>query len=1585
MTQKIKYYAYLIPHEHPDIFSHIYFELSKNYNNDIAEILKNYTYYLMSVADPEIFYNYNNVRLSLAIVKFSDIQDRIKINNNTEINDKNEYENQSNETNQLEEVIYDNTIIQNNTSNQNKIILDKYNILTTTKIKPFNRIITNFYDNINNNNGFYQFSNGNINQYLKTPYKKEDPENLQNYNLIYNETIIIPLKKIINTYNLKFDNLYQSKITELKKDKNLPEIYEKILNIVYSIYTSELNIQNNNDIFFDTIKKFLPLIEFQQYQNDLNYIFTELYNYNYNLYPNPFDKHYLEQEYLSYIKKFNNFIDIAFNFHLLKCFYLSSKSFEEINYTDALPLRALLQSNSYTFTPIQDLQSEIFKNIEHNKLLIKNLSKNKNKDTIKILENQIHTLVSKLLPINMDFMNHISFNCYLGFRINHNINTSFYNKKFEYIGLILSDIDVYKNNFKICINLEHNRFSNLKDINIHILVDIKFIQTYFNLGYVLDLYTLKHLFTTTEISKYPVTLKCRHNFNFFKDITFDKEKNDITKQLQNNLDNKLNIKLFDYQKANVLWMHNLEDTINKSQITTFTFQDDKEIFRELITTNIFMFNRSLKREIPLYINKFISISNLDQDYILKINSYNDSEKIKFCINYLENNYNDNLKEEEYAFIRSDNCFKGIIPMNKFIEEHTKKIEFNGGILADDVGLGKTASIVSHIINQFDNDMKKYQTYHKNLNEFLAVVDENDNNVIDPLDIGFEYNNLIIVPSRLTDQWVTEIEKYIKDKYKLRVKTLVSITNIRNLEKEIHQFKENYEKRALLYDKSKGEEYILPKTKGKKKDTIIEDQENIDIDQDITTKKKIKISKKNNTTKTKPTIFNDFKREYLLNQLYDVYIVSMNLLDNETYLNYINIKEGNHIMTNQEINHNTDIISKHIAINENITEITPDIMQIAKRKAKLESIRKHILNQNKISKYSNTFDIFRIKWNRIIIDEIHEKLFVPIKVFHNYEHHQKITNNDDQYLYERLSNLNANYKWGLSGTPLDKGEQSLAGILQFLTKKKYNLSYEEQLLNIRLLINIIGISMKNMDKLLNTIFKKTYKNEVKDTLNIPIFTEEIIYIDQTNIERNIYNSIRASNHFTKENKIKRLFLMCTNILINEGYDLETDNDIDTGKILTLEQLNANMIEKYKNQLHKITEDLDKYNHQQIINDTKLNAYLELVKYITSLNIEEKFEENVLKELENKFGNFLSKVLSREAVNIFLQIINSFELYNNPDTNNLGQILINCLDDIKISVLGWQENWNNLESLLYCSKLGAKLGEYYCLNDKTKLNRKIDLANTEIKRINNQISLFSNNEFLKEKTADPCIICFMDLNEIVVTPCRHIFCIECCNRLSNNMKNTFNCPECRNQIQCKELNITNIDMINGKKNSQENTENTENIQEQTLTKLQELLGKEWKMSCINKYGSKMGYLVEYLYNLFDNPENRVIIFSQYDKMLKMIGKTLDEFKIKYVYCTGNNFVLNKNINKFKKDKEYRVIMLSSETSNSGSNLTEANHIIFIDALFQNPESTKDVEAQAIGRAVRLGQKLPVKVIRFITRNTVEEEHFIKYRYNINTLQE
>jgi SNF2 family DNA or RNA helicase len=199
------------------------------------------------------------------------------------------------------------------------------------------------------------------------------------------------------------------------------------------------------------------------------------------------------------------------------------------------------------------------------------------------------------------------------------------------------------------------------------------------------------------------------------------------------------------------------------------------------------------------------------------------------------------------------------------------------------------------------------------------------------------------------------------------------------------------------------------------------------------------------------------------------------------------------------------------------------------------------------------------------------------------------------------------------------------------------------------------------------------------------------------------------------------------------------------------------------------------------------------------------------------------------------------------------------------------------------------------------------------------------------------------------------------------------------------VNNINSSFLEKSSAKNDVEIKTVDNKNLSELEKKLGADWKINCINKYGSKMQVLVEYLHNLFVNKENRVIIFSQYEKMLRLIGVTLDEFKIKFVHCNGNNYVLNRNINKFKTDETIKIIMLSAETANSGANLTEASHVILIDVLHHDIEKTKAMESQIIGRVVSLGQQKSTKILRFVTKGTVEEEHFNRNSYDLNILQE
>ena len=144
-------------------------------------------------------------------------------------------------------------------------------------------------------------------------------------------------------------------------------------------------------------------------------------------------------------------------------------------------------------------------------------------------------------------------------------------------------------------------------------------------------------------------------------------------------------------------------------------------------------------------------------------------------------------------------------------------------------------------------------------------------------------------------------------------------------------------------------------------------------------------------------------------------------------------------------------------------------------------------------------------------------------------------------------------------------------------------------------------------------------------------------------------------------------------------------------------------------------------------------------------------------------------------------------------------------------------------------------------------------------------------------------------------------------------------------------------------------------------------------VHLYGTKMGHLISYFKNDFKkNPEDCVIIFSQWDTLLKNIQITLKQNGILSLCCKGSVFQKKKAVERFKaKAQGIRILLLSTKYAASGLDLMEANKIILFDPVYGTEKYKHGIEAQAIGRAARLGQKRDIEVIRFLMRNTIEEE--------------
>ena len=81
----------------------------------------------------------------------------------------------------------------------------------------------------------------------------------------------------------------------------------------------------------------------------------------------------------------------------------------------------------------------------------------------------------------------------------------------------------------------------------------------------------------------------------------------------------------------------------------------------------------------------------------------------------------------------------------------------------------------------------------------------------------------------------------------------------------------------------------------------------------------------------------------------------------------------------------------------------------------------------------------------------------------------------------------------------------------------------------------------------------------------------------------------------------------------------------------------------------------------------------------------------------------------------------------------------------------------------------------------------------------------------------------------------------------------------------------------------------------------------------------------------------------------------------------------------------MLLSLEHAASGSNLTAANHVIFVHPMNADTlSSAVAYEGQALARVRRVGQeRAEVHVWRFVTRETVEEHmhQFLDFFFNVD----
>jgi hypothetical protein len=156
---------------------------------------------------------------------------------------------------------------------------------------------------------------------------------------------------------------------------------------------------------------------------------------------------------------------------------------------------------------------------------------------------------------------------------------------------------------------------------------------------------------------------------------------------------------------------------------------------------------------------------------------------------------------------------------------------------------------------------------------------------------------------------------------------------------------------------------------------------------------------------------------------------------------------------------------------------------------------------------------------------------------------------------------------------------------------------------------------------------------------------------------------------------------------------------------------------------------------------------------------------------------------------------------------------------------------------------------------------------------------------------------------------------------------------------------------------------------MMKLRQICDSPALLNEDKKYSNHSVKLNELMRELEDNISTRkVLIFSQFLKMLELIGEALKERNIDYNYLDGSLSpeARKREVDQFQNSDKQRVFLISLKAGGIGLNLTEADYVYLVDPWW-NPA----VEAQAIDRTHRIGQKKNVFAYRLICKNTIEEK--------------
>ncbi|KAK6392827.1 hypothetical protein LTR65_002908 [Meristemomyces frigidus] len=237
---------------------------------------------------------------------------------------------------------------------------------------------------------------------------------------------------------------------------------------------------------------------------------------------------------------------------------------------------------------------------------------------------------------------------------------------------------------------------------------------------------------------------------------------------------------------------------------------------------------------------------------------------------------------------------------------------------------------------------------------------------------------------------------------------------------------------------------------------------------------------------------------------------------------------------------------------------------------------------------------------------------------------------------------------------------------------------------------------------------------------------------------------------------------------------------------------------------------------------------------------------------------------------------------------------------------------------------------------------------------------------------CTGCRQPPKDPHVTSCFHIYCYACLTdlqhfaaRRGHDHARCAECGACYTSVQkCEGLDTFNRSgSTQGAPEGPQAQSKSAGKSKKASDTMEDWIGLKGEVLPSAKTTAVKACVLEWLQ---EEPEAKIIIYSQFLPMIRILGKICATEGWGFVKYTGemSHDSRDKAITEFGSDPNKQIMLASLQCGGLGLNLTMASRVICLD-----PWWNSAVEQQAFCRVFRIGQQKETRMTRFVVKNTID----------------